>query len=31
MWCDSGLTVKYCEHLEEYETFSLHFPTKSID
>jgi hypothetical protein len=24
-WCDSGLTVKYCEHLEEYETFPLHF------
>jgi hypothetical protein len=24
-WCDSGLTVKYYEHLEEYETFPLHF------
>jgi hypothetical protein len=24
-WCDSGQTVKYREHLEEYETFPLHF------
>src|ERR1700744_5720381 len=23
--CVSALTVKYCEHLEEYETFPLHF------
>jgi hypothetical protein len=22
---DGGLTVKYCEYLEEYETFLLHF------
>ena len=24
-WCASGLTVKYCQHLEGYGTFALHF------